>query len=369
MSGAGRICWITPDYFLNVDAKVVPQLANHYSIDWVLLSTSNSKRTSEGLVIGSVRPRHVCLHYRQRDPRIITQYAAILRSIRKQGCDLIYTSFHGLPYFLFVLPAIIDTDRVIYGIHNVHTPKGAVHERWMRLYQRYVLTVMKRFHVFSKYQLRTIAGLLPAKQHYYAPIVPDDYGSSVQSPPRDRIRFLFFGYIRRYKRLDLLIEAFKALRRSGVRNIELLIAGRCDDWEYYKALIGGEAGINCRIGVVPNRDIPDLVSSSHYLVLPYQDGAQSGVLGLAYRYNKPVITSDIDAFKEDVIEESTGFCFRSLSLDSLVSVMRDVVCRHEAIYDSLKKNVREYVNKEFSMEEIVALYRGFLDEALSGCRA
>jgi glycosyltransferase involved in cell wall biosynthesis len=359
-----RICWITPDYFLNVDAKILPRLIAEYSIDWILIRTCDSQRTSDGLLPDGIKPQEYRLTYRQRDPRVILQYAALLSSIRKGGYDLVYTSFHGLPYFLPLLRQMIDPDRFIYAVHNVETPRGASNERLMRLYHHYAFRVFKRFHVFSRYQLRAISEKAPGKRHYYAPLAPDDYGRSDVRPPRDTIRFLFFGYIRRYKRLDLLIKAFDALHASGIRNVELLIAGRCDDWEHYEALIDRRKGIVTRIGIVSNDDIPDLVSSSHYVVMPYQDGAQSAVLALAYHYNRPVITSDIAAFADVVVQGCTGFRFVSESHESLASVMKEVVLRHDDQFDTLTRNVAAHVTVEWSVDDIVARYRGFLDESL-----
>jgi glycosyltransferase involved in cell wall biosynthesis len=368
MPNRQQITWITPDYFLNVDAKVVPQLANYYPIDWILIRTPGSERNSDGLLSDAVRPREFILRYRQGDPRIISQYVSLLSSIRRRGYDLLYTSFHGLPYFFPMLSTMIDLDKVIYGVHNVHTPKGATNEWQMRMYQRYAFRVMKRFHVFSKYQLRVIEEILPARKHYYAPFAPDDYGTSNARPPLDRIRFTSFGYIREYKRLDLLISAFKTLYDEGLRNIELVIAGKCDDWGPYEALIDNHPRIHARIGVAPNKEIPDLISSSHYLVLPYQDGAQSAVLPLAYKYHKPVITSDIDAFRDVVLEGTTGYRFRSLSHESLCQVMREVILRHDADYDTLTRNVCKYVANEYSSEDILAKYRFFIDDTLDAAR-
>jgi glycosyltransferase involved in cell wall biosynthesis len=357
------ITWLTPDYFLNVDAKVVPALANDYRIDWILISTFGSQRTPDGLLSSTFKPREFRLQYRQRDPRVLRQYISLLSSIRSKGYDLLYTSFEGPPYFFPALRCLMDLDKVLYGIHNVHTPTGAVHERSMRLYQRYAFQIMNRFHVFSKYQLRTISNLVPHKRHYYAPFAPDDYGVSVAQAPQDRIRFTFFGYIRHYKRLDLLITAFKQLYSQGVHNIELVIAGSCDNWQPYEALIDNHPAIRARIGVIPNGDIADLISSSHYVVLPYQDGAQSAVLPLAYHYNRPVITSDIEPFRDAVVSGATGFMFRNLSLESLTQLLNDVVLKHESIYHSLTKSVELYVSQEYSLEKILARYRRILDEA------
>ena len=179
-----RVCWITPDYFLNIDAKIVPHLASQYAIDWVLIGTPGSQRTAGTLLPGGITPRKYLLKYRQRDPRVISQYVELLSPVRTDGYDLVYTSFHGLPYFLAVLRHMVDPDRCIYAVHNVDTPKGAVHERWMRLYQRYAFRAFNQFHVFSRHQLRAISERVPGKRHYYAPLLPDDYGIAKACPPR-----------------------------------------------------------------------------------------------------------------------------------------------------------------------------------------
>jgi glycosyltransferase involved in cell wall biosynthesis len=346
---------------MEIDSRIVPHLSQYYEIDWILINTYNTKRPSNIQPFGTLKPREFSLRYRQRDPRIIWQYCELLLSIRKAKVDVVYVSFHGLPYFFPVLFMLLDMKKVIYGAHNVSVPQGAVHEGMMRAYQNYMFRRIKHYHVFSEYQLSIISRLLPAKNHYYAPFVLEERKPTNTCLSEKTIRFLFFGYIREYKRLDLLINAFQDLYKSGFQQIELFIAGSCDNWEYYQSLITIDKGIETRIDIIPETDIPALISSCHYLVLPYQDGTQSAVLNLAYQYNKPVITSDIDAFRQFVVDGSTGFLFKSGSRDSLTAVMRTTVLSHEANYGHLKANIKEYVKQELSVEQIIARYRAFLD--------
>lgn len=360
-----KIYWITPDYFLCADAFVVPDLSKTYDIEWILINTKNTKRKSEGLVFETFKPKEFNLEYRQKDPRIIFQYLRLINKIRRSNADLIYISFHGLPYFFPLFFLLIDANKVIYGAHNVSTPKGASNERFMRLYHAYAYKRIKNYHVFSNYQLDVIRELLPQKKHYYAPLALEDYGKSSVKPPKNKIRFLFFGYIREYKRLDLLIESFQELYKKGIQNIELYIAGNCDNWEYYQSRITLKEGIKTRIEIIPNEDIADLVSSCHYMVLPYQDGAQSAVLTLAYQYNKPVIASYIDSFKQFVIDGTTGYFFKSESTESLMSVMEKVTLTHHLKYQELQDNISVFVKKEFSMDEILKKYKFFLDDCLN----
>jgi glycosyltransferase involved in cell wall biosynthesis len=278
---------------------------------------------------------------------------------------MVYTSFHGLPYFLPLAASLLDRNKVVYGVHNVHTPEGATHETWMRVYHQFAFKAFKRFHVFSTHQLEVISRLLPGKDHYYAPLLPDNYGPSSVSAPPDRVRFLFFGYIRRYKRLDLLIRAFQSLCEAGYRNIELVIAGRCDDWKCYEELIGDTPNVTVRIGVVPNRDVADLVSSCHYVVMPYQDSAQSAVVTLAYNYRRPVIVSDIDAFAGVVRPGQTGLVFPSLSSDGLANAMEQAVQGHPHTFNEFTAKVESFMRREYAIEGIVAQYEAFMDETIA----
>lgn len=145
-----RIFWITPDYFMAVDSRIVPHLSQYYEIDWILINTYKTKRKSDLQSLGNLRPKEYNLKYRQRDPRIIWQYVELLLLVRNAGVDVVYVSFHGLPYFFPVLFLLLDINKVIYGAHNVSVPQGAALERLMQTYQRYMFRKIKHYHVFSK---------------------------------------------------------------------------------------------------------------------------------------------------------------------------------------------------------------------------
>lgn len=359
-----KICWITPDYFLIVDAPKVPFLVDEFDIKWILVNTFNTNRKTDGLLTHDFRPEEFNLRYRQRDLRILFQYLKLIFMIRKVKADLIYISFHGFPFFFPIFLRFFNPSKIIWGVHNVRTPQGASNSRLMDIYQGYIFRKVRNVHVFSENQLSVARDLFPDKRHFMIPLTLEDYGKSTLSPPEDRIRFLFFGYIKEYKGLDLLIESFIKLRRSGYDNIELMIVGKCENWGYYESMINGEAAIKTRIESIPNSEIPDVISSCHYILLPYRDSAQSGVLNLAYQYNRPVIISDIEAFRGSVTEGYTGFYFKNGSAESLTAVMKEVILSHEDRFPVLIKNVKSFVEKEFAMDEIIGRYRSLLNTCM-----
>ena len=196
-----------------------------------------------------------------------------------------------------------------------------------------------------------------------------DYGPPTSRPPEEPIRFLFFGHIRRYKRLDILIEAFQRLRAAGTAPIELHIAGACDEWGRYQDMIGADSNIITRVEFIPTVDIPSLFGSCHYVVLPYQDIAQSAVLPLAFQYGKPVIVSDIEGLRQSVVDGKTGFFFQTESVDHLSAVMGDVIAGHRSRYAGMQECIRQLVAREYSLDAIVTKYRAFIDDTVEFRRA
>ena len=120
---------------------------------------------------------------------------------------------------------------------------------------------------------------------------------------------LFFGLIRKYKGLDLLIEslATPSLLNSKV---ELLIVGEFyDKIEPYKKQIK-RLGLESRIRIV-NEFVPfkiarDYFCASDIVVQPYRLATQSGVTPLAYHYEVPLVVTDIQGLKTPVLKDKTG---------------------------------------------------------------
>jgi glycosyltransferase involved in cell wall biosynthesis len=119
---------------------------------------------------------------------------------------------------------------------------------------------------------------------------------------------LFFGYVRQYKGVDLLLRALALVPRE--LGISLLIAGEFyEPVEKYHALIRALA-LHERVRIV-NRYIgepewPDLFAASDALVLPYRAASQSMSITLAYSFDKPVIVSRVGGFTEAVDDGRTG---------------------------------------------------------------
>lgn len=120
---------------------------------------------------------------------------------------------------------------------------------------------------------------------------------------------LFFGYVRRYKGLDTLLEAFAFLRKT--LDVHLMVVGEFyHDERIYRKLIG-DLGIGNHVTVVsdyvPNGRVGEYFSAADVVVLPYRSATQSGIAQIAYQFDKPVIATDVGGLAEVVRHDVTGF--------------------------------------------------------------
>ncbi len=121
---------------------------------------------------------------------------------------------------------------------------------------------------------------------------------------------LFFGFIRNYKGLDILLEAFAGKELKN-KNLKLLVAGEFyeNETSYHKQ--AAESGIEKDV-IFFNRFINDdevklFFCAADLVVQPYKSATQSGVTQIAYHFDKPMLVTDVGGLKEMVPHEKCGY--------------------------------------------------------------
>lgn len=125
---------------------------------------------------------------------------------------------------------------------------------------------------------------------------------------------LFFGFIRRYKGLDLLLEALKLVKNNGaatgLHNIKLLIAGEFyeDEKGYLDKIqqLGIGENVLLKTGFIPEEEVKYYFGAADVVVQPYRNATQSGVTPLAYHFEKPMIVTNVGALPDYVPHEKVG---------------------------------------------------------------
>jgi len=134
---------------------------------------------------------------------------------------------------------------------------------------------------------------------------------------------LFFGYVRHYKGLDLLLAAWPRVRRR--RPAKLVVAGEFyEDPAPYRTLAlaaGGEPHVRMLDRYLADDDVEAVFRAADVAVLPYRSATQSGVTHVAYALGVPVITTDVGGLAETVVAGETGLVVPPESPDALADAV------------------------------------------------
>lgn len=217
-----------------------------------------------------------------------------------------------LPFFALayakVLAKIKHGKKVILA-HNIMP-----HEDWLgsRSLLRYVFTKADEIVVLSKSCLLDLKRNLPSRIVRKAILgfhpIYDTYNgdtSKLNALPR----ILFFGMIKGYKGLDVLLESMPIIR-VAIPDIRLIIAGTVyKDQALYEEKIRKldlQANVETHFRYISEEEVAEFFRKSDLCILPYKSATQSGVIATSYSYDTPVIASDVGGLSEYVEAFQTG---------------------------------------------------------------
>ncbi len=166
--------------------------------------------------------------------------------------------------------------------------------------------VMQQLRDFSQRPAETVVH--PLYDHFGAILPKASARQYLQLPEQEKI-ILFFGFIRPYKGLDLLLEAMATpeVRASGIR---LLVAGEFyEDAAPYHAIIEREQlqnSVYLRTEFIADSEVKYYLSAADFVIQPYRQATQSGVTPLAYHFEKPMLVTNVGGLPDRVLHEKTG---------------------------------------------------------------
>lgn len=362
------IVWVTAGYMLQVDLPILSYLNERYKIKWIVYAAEDSDKGHTAKAYAAkhgIDVEFYVTHTHHYLPFVYIEYSKQMKRIAKLDYDLYYFDMVAFPFMIFAIKKHIPSHKVIMAMHH-----GKIHNgmRLKYLYKHYLEYLCKqnfRFQYYSETQAQYFTG--KSSSRYIIPLALNDFGKSTTLPPNDYVQFLSFGHIIETKNIGLLIKAACLVKERCTKPFMVKIAGHCRTWDSaYQPLIKYPEIFDLRIESVPDADIPDLFCGSHYLVLPYKSVTQSGPLRIAYGYNLPVITSDLEGFKESVEVNVTGLMFKTEDVESLANLMQQVIENHPATYKDLKSKELEYVNCNLRVDAVVDKYAKMFDHILKG---
>ncbi len=167
--------------------------------------------------------------------------------------------------------------------------------------------VMSDLRLFEK----TKPALLVSHPLYdnFGAILPKTEARTHLGLPAGEKIILFFGFIRKYKGLDLLFEAMAlpAIKNAGIR---LLVAGEFYEEEkgYQEQidLLGIREQLYLRTDFIPDSEVKYYLSAADAVIQPYRNATQSGVTPLAYHFEKPMVVTNVGGLPALVPDKKVG---------------------------------------------------------------
>ena len=148
----------------------------------------------------------------------------------------------------------------------------------------------------------------PLYDNFGEPVTKTEARKHLGLDEKDRL-ILFFGFIRQYKGLDLLLKAM-ADTRIKKENIKLVVAGEFyeDDKAYLQLIRDNnlQEQVILKTNFIPDSEVKYFLCSGDCVVQPYKNATQSGVTPLAYHFEKPMIVTNVGGLPSLVPDEKVG---------------------------------------------------------------
>ena len=148
----------------------------------------------------------------------------------------------------------------------------------------------------------------PLYDNFGEPMPKDEARKMLGLPAHDKL-LLFFGFIRQYKGLDLLLQAMSD-DRIRQEKIKLLVAGEFyeDEKPYLDYILQNnlQDSVILRTNFIPDNEVRLFLSAADCVVQPYRNATQSGVTPLAYHFEKPMIVTNVGGLPALVPHQKVG---------------------------------------------------------------
>ncbi|OGU61634.1 MAG: hypothetical protein A2X64_04920 [Ignavibacteria bacterium GWF2_33_9] len=217
---------------------------------------------------------------------------------------------------------------------------------------KYFLSRQSGFVCMSETVRKDLLTLKPdAKYIMFPHPLYDHFGEKISAEgareilniPKDKKVLLFFGFIRDYKGLDILINSLKMLPED----YHLIIAGEVyGNFTKYDDLIKElnlKNKITLAVKYISDKEVPMYFSASDVCVLPYKSATQSGIVSISYQFNLPLIATDVGSLKEMIEPYNAGLMIKEVSSVALSDAIKNYFDNN--LKEEFQQNMTVYKEK------------------------
>ncbi len=250
---------------------------------------------------------------------------------------------------------------VVHTLHDLDPHPGEGYGRLLHLWNRAVVAGADAVLVHGRrYRQRLVDAGLPEERAVYLPLLHGFLDHAHAERTFERASgvptALFFGRVGRYKGIDVLAQAWAALRDRPPA-WRLVIAGQSEGGVVWP--LPDDGSVDRRDRLVLDDEAIDLFTRAAVLVLPYIGATQSALIAAAYSFEMPVIVSDSGALAEYVVPGETGWVVPEGDALALAQALREALGDPERCH-RMGMAARVWYDRERQGERagLLALYEG-----------
>lgn len=232
-------------------------------------------------------------------------YKKIMEYIDNFKPDVIH--IHTVDFWMLPFIPWLKRYPIIYSVHDSIPHIGENQDIITIITHMIFFLFVNKIMTFSENEKNKIIKhfFVRSKNIFVAPLgIYDMYPGINNSNQNDKNIILFFGRIREYKGIEILIQTEPYLSKR-VTEYSIIIAGE-GDFSIYQKFIRDSDRFKIINRFISDAEINQLFSQATIVVLPYIDASQSAIIPIAYAFNKPIIASNLPGLKEFVINNETG---------------------------------------------------------------
>lgn len=301
-----------------------------------------------------VKSVHFAVHSKKTVRSSLKASYNILHFIRKIKPDVLHLEALFLIRTISLVPSLLFLKKLVMSIHDPIPHSGEkdrkeailkfiyfnfpIKKRYL-FYSHYAKSQFEKFHKKDD----SLKEVLQMSSYTY-------FNKIIQPLKVETKHILFFGRLSKYKGINILLEALPSVLNEFPDEI-LVIAGKpINDYKLNNEIISKyKKNIVLIKKYISNVELVQLIRESKFIICPYIDATQSGVLMTSFALNTPVIASSVGAFPEYIKESVNGFLVSPGNIDMLSTKIK--LALKDNFYVTMKKNIEMEDKNQWSSNE------------------
>ena len=372
-----KVAYLSSPFFADCDAPLIQNLSNDVDITYIISVYDSSKKLtllnidsinkSSGLYQASefngleklakyVDISKTYLFYRSLNKKeFYTSKKAVwnlYRFLVKEKFDLIHItwplSFHLLPLYLLRKKMILTVHDPLPHSSNKTWYHETLRKISFKLLSNFILLNKNQKEEFkSHYHLGRKKNIFDSRLGVYSYLSDEKI-----IIPKESNYILFFGQINSYKGLDVLCESMRIVKKK-IPYLQLVVAGKGNLYFDIDSYVD-DGTILFKNYYIPSAELAGLIKHARFVVCPYRDATQSGVIMSAYSFCTPVIVTNVGGLPEMVGNGLYGPIVPADNSEALSKTIIDMI-ETPSIIDNFRTRICEdYFEGNKSWEKIAS---------------